>query len=197
MAAQTLPGFRVIAFLVLFDVGSYWTHRWFHGSWLWEVSCRSHHSSQQLDWLSTVRHHPVNDVAMRMGQRAAGRFLGFSPQVVAWSFPVLMFHSLLIHANVPWRFGPLGWVIVSPAYHHWHHTTQQEGRDKNFAELFPILDILFGTYYSPFGRQAEQYGIDDPSFPQRVVGQLLYPFRRSRGATAVEPERTNPSDGSS
>jgi sterol desaturase/sphingolipid hydroxylase (fatty acid hydroxylase superfamily) len=168
---------QALEFLVLFDAGSYWVHRWFHGAWLWKFHA-VHHSSRQLDWLSTLRHHPVNDVAFRLGQALPALLLGFSPEVIAWCLPVLTFHSLLIHANVSWTFGPLGLVLVSPAFHHWHHTRLAEGRDKNFAELCPLWDILFGTYYLPAGRQPEQYGVDDRDFPVHFTGQLLYPFRR-------------------
>jgi sterol desaturase/sphingolipid hydroxylase (fatty acid hydroxylase superfamily) len=182
---------QVIEFLILFDVSNYWMHRWFHGSRLWKFHA-VHHSSGQLDWLSTVRHHPVNDVAMRIAQALPAALLGFSPQVIAWSLPVLTFHSLLIHANVNWGFGPLRRVIVSPAFHHWHHTSQPEGRDKNFAEQFPIWDMLFGTYYQPAGRQPEEYGIHDRSFPKHFLGQLVYPFRRVPESTEPVQEKTSP-----
>ena len=181
------PGWlQVIEFLILFDVSNYWVHRWFHTDRLWKFHA-VHHSSRQLDWLSTVRHHPINDVALRLGQALPAVLLGYSPQVIAWCLPVLTFHSLLIHANVNWSFGPLGVVIVSPTFHHWHHTSQEEGRDKNFAELCPILDILFGTYYRPIGRQPEQFGIHDRSFPEHFLGQLFYPFRIAQERMESEP----------
>jgi sterol desaturase/sphingolipid hydroxylase (fatty acid hydroxylase superfamily) len=37
-------------------------------------------------------------------------------------------------------------VIASPRFHRWHHTGEAEARDKNFAGLLPLCDILFGTY---------------------------------------------------
>jgi sterol desaturase/sphingolipid hydroxylase (fatty acid hydroxylase superfamily) len=180
---------QVIEFLLVFDLGSYWVHRWFHTDRLWKFHA-VHHSSPQLDWLSTVRHHPINDVAFRLGQALPALLLGFSPYVIAWCLPFLTFHSLLIHANVRWRFGPLAKIVVSPAFHHWHHTSQEEGRDKNFAELFPVLDILFGTYHLPTDRQPERYGIHDKSFPAHFLGQLVYPFRTARHEAEVHGGNT-------
>lgn len=169
---------QVLLFLVLFDLASYWIHRWFHSATLWRYHA-IHHSSPQLDWLSTLRHHPVNDVAMRIGQSLPGLLLGFSPQVLAWVLPLLTLHSLLIHANVKWTFGPLGYLIVSPAYHHWHHTRQPEGRDKNFAEICPVWDWVFGSYHSAGAQLPEDFGIEDATFPQRHFwAQWWYPFRR-------------------
>ncbi len=127
---------------------------------------------------------------MRVAQALPAVLLGFSPQVIAWSLPVLTFHSLLIHANVNWSFGPFCRVIVSSAFHHWHHTSQREGRDKNFAELFPIWDMLFGTYFQPLGLQPEEFGIHDPSFPKHFLGQLVHPFRRSAELTETTTGKT-------
>jgi sterol desaturase/sphingolipid hydroxylase (fatty acid hydroxylase superfamily) len=169
---------QILGFLILFDLSCYWIHRTFHRDQFWKFHA-VHHSSTQLDWLSTVRHHPVNDVVLRIGQSLPAFALGFSPEVILWCLPVLAFHSLLIHANVSWTFGPLGYVLVSPAYHHWHHTSQAEGCDKNFAEICPIWDVLFGTYYWPRGRRPDVFGTHDRNFPDHFVGQLAYPFRRS------------------
>ncbi len=33
-----------------------------------------------------------------------------------------MVWGFFIHANLRWRFGPLEWLISTPAFHHWHHT---------------------------------------------------------------------------
>lgn len=167
---------QALGFLVLFDLSAYWMHRFFHGRHLWKFHA-VHHSSTRLDWLSTVRHHPVNDIAQRIAQSAPALLLGFAPATVAWCLPFLTFHSLLIHSNIDWGFGPLSRFIVSPAFHRWHHAAEAEGRDKNFAELCPLWDRVFGTFYWPVGRKPTRLGIDDDSFPTHLVGQIRYPFR--------------------
>jgi len=172
------PGWlQALEFVVLFDLICYWVHRTFHNSRLWKFHA-VHHSSLQLDWLSTVRHHPVNEVAMRIGQSLPMLLLGFSPTALAWCFPLFTVHSLLIHSNLKWTFGPFRHILVSPAFHHWHHTSQPEGIDKNFAEICPLWDRLFGTYYFP-DKLPEHYGVHDPEFPDRYFAQLAYPFRRA------------------
>ena len=60
----------------------------------------------------------------------------------------------------------------------WHHTTEEEGLDKNFAGLFPFIDLLFGTFYMPPGRQPHRFGITNDDVPAGLVAQLVYPFRR-------------------
>jgi sterol desaturase/sphingolipid hydroxylase (fatty acid hydroxylase superfamily) len=69
-------------------------------------------------------------------------------------------------------------VIASPVFHRWHHTSEEEGLDKNFAGLFPFIDLAFGTFYMPEGRQPERFGIVRDDVPDGLVAQLAYPFRR-------------------
>ena len=78
-----------------------------------------------------------------------------------------------------WTFGPLRYALASPGFHRWHHTSQEEGLDKNFAGLFPFIDLLFGTFYMPVGRRPERFGVLNEEVPEGLLGQLAYPFRRA------------------
>ena len=88
------------------------------------------------------------------------------------------------HAIVSWGFGPLGWLIGSPKFHRWHHTSEEEGLDKNLAGLFPFYDKLFGTYYMPKGRLPERFGLKNDAVPEGFLSQLAYPFRESARVAA-------------
>jgi sterol desaturase/sphingolipid hydroxylase (fatty acid hydroxylase superfamily) len=68
-------------------------------------------------------------------------------------------------------------VIAGPVFHRWHHTALDRGGSKNFAGTFPVLDLMFGTFYMPEHELPGEYGIGDPSFPRSFGGQLLYPFK--------------------
>ena len=160
--------------IVLIDFIGYWLHRAFHGNRLW-VFHAVHHSSVELDWLSAARVHPVNDIVNRMLQAVIVVALGYSPMLFAGALPFLTAYAIFQHANVSWDFGLLRWVFASPTFHRWHHTSAEEGRDKNFAGLLPLWDILFGTYYMP-GKQPLQFGVTDP-IPDDLIGQLVWPFR--------------------
>jgi sterol desaturase/sphingolipid hydroxylase (fatty acid hydroxylase superfamily) len=167
---------QAVEVLLLGDLIGYGMHRLFHRRRLWRFHA-VHHSSQEVDWLSSVRLHPVNDVVMRLAQVVPFVLLGFAPTVLAGYAPFLTFHALLLHANVRWTFGPLRHLVSSPAFHRWHHTTQAEGLDKNFAGLFPFIDVAFGTFYMPDGRQPERFGILGDDVPPGLWRQLLHPFR--------------------
>ena len=170
---------QAVLIIVLGDFIGYWTHRWFHGRRLWAFHA-VHHSSKQLDWLSSVRLHPVNDIVSRIFQAVPFVLLGFSPSVVASYLPFLTFYAIFIHANVSWTFGPLRYVIATPLFHRWHHTKEDEALDKNFAGLLPLWDILFGTFYMPAGKVPTEFGVHDDSVPESFFGQMMHPFRARR-----------------
>lgn len=94
--------------------------------------------------------------------------------------------SALVHANLDWDFGWFRYVLVSPVYHRWHHTSAERGGSSNFAGTFPLYDLAFGTFHMPAGQRPDAYEVDDPHFPKGFFGQLLHPFRR-RAASAPEP----------
>lgn len=97
----------------------------------------------------------------------------------AWGF--------FIHANLRWRFGPLEWLISTPAFHHWHHTNDDPAHfNKNYSAMLPWVDYVFGTLYLP-KTTPPCYGIDAP-LPEGIVCQMAHPFRKSDEADGV-PER--------
>jgi sterol desaturase/sphingolipid hydroxylase (fatty acid hydroxylase superfamily) len=166
---------QIALVLVVGDLIGYWLHRLQHGRWLWRFHA-IHHSSQDLDWLSTTRGHPVDEVVTRGVQTTAVLAVGVDPTVAAAYVPVLLLLAIVVHANVLWTFGPLRYVIASPAFHRWHHAKDAEGIDKNFAGLLPVWDLVFGTYYLP-PRLPEATGVRE-DVPDGVLRQLTWPFRR-------------------
>lgn len=163
--------------LVIGDFIGYWMHRWFHGRRMWRFHA-VHHSSVDLDWLSAVRLHPVNDALMRIAGAVPLLALGFAPAALAGITPVLTLMAILVHANLDWDWGPLRAIVVSPRFHRWHHTDEANARDKNFGGLLPLWDVVFGTYYMPRQTLPQQFGTASP-VPTDLLGQLVFPFRRS------------------
>lgn len=184
--AQLLDGFgplsrlplwaQAVAMLVIADFIGYWMHRLFHRGRLWSFHA-VHHSSVDLDWLSSVRVHPVNDALMKIAAALPLVALGFKPDALAVITPILTIMAILVHANVDWDFGPLRRLIVSPRFHRWHHTDESEAIDKNFAGLLPVWDMMFGTYYMPAGKVPSRFGTTTP-VPSGLIGQLAFPLRR-------------------
>ena len=167
---------QAIFFVVVSDFLTYWIHRGFHGATMWKYHA-IHHSSEDLDWISAARFHPVNiflgTVLVDVGLLLAG----ISPNVMLWVGPFTTATSAMVHANLNWTFGPFKYVLASPVFHRWHHTAAERGGSSNFAGTFPIWDLMFGTFYMPENKLPDAYGIADQSFPEGFGGQMMYPFR--------------------
>jgi sterol desaturase/sphingolipid hydroxylase (fatty acid hydroxylase superfamily) len=155
--------------LLLGEIGGYWAHRLSHEApILWRFHSL-HHAPRHVDWLVSSRAHPVDQVftklcalaplyAFGLTQPSGGGFgLGAAVAVfgLVWGF--------FIHANVRWRLGPVEQLISSPAFHHWHHTSDAR-RDGNYAALFPWVDRLFGTLHLP-RTWPEDYGLYEAAEP--------------------------------
>ena len=171
---------QVVLFLLVFDFSLYWNHRLFHSGRWWKYHS-VHHAPEIVDWLSAIRVHPVNEILGNILSLLPVLALGFNPELVAPFGVVAGFYALVVHADLDWDFGPFRHVIASPAFHRWHHSKNVEAWDKNFGALFPVWDVIFGTFYLPRGLRAENFGIHDP-MPVSLWGQLAQPFRRTRPA---------------
>ena len=171
---------QFLAVLLLTDVMQYLIHRAFHGRTLWRWHA-IHHMPTQLDWLSSARFHPVNILASTLMTGAIIAALGFTPAVFAALAVFNVLYSAMVHANLDWTFGPLRYVLASPVFHRWHHTSPQWGGNKNFAPTFAFLDVLGGTFYMPAGGRPEAhgFGVSDPIPKNRFLAQLRWPFASS------------------
>jgi sterol desaturase/sphingolipid hydroxylase (fatty acid hydroxylase superfamily) len=169
---------QVPALLLVADFTQYWVHRGLHASrWLWPFHA-IHHSIEQMDWLAGSRLHLV-DVIVTRGLTYVPIFvLGFSERALMVYVFIVAVQATFIHANVKWALKPLQRIVVTPAFHHWHHSAEPQSIDKNFAVHTPAWDLLFGTYYLP-GRWPEAYGLaHQRDVPARWTSQFVYPLRK-------------------
>ena len=121
--------------------------------------------------------------------------IGFSPaEVVAYTW-VSFVVELLAHANLalPPRFSAmLGRLIVTPEFHHIHHSRDNAETNANFGQAFSIWDTLFGTarVRSPDDRRELEFGLDEfrePKFslPHYLLAQPL--LVRAGGSAFTTP----------
>ncbi len=157
------------------DFFGYWGHRLSHriGA-VWRFHS-VHHSAQKVTWMTTERIHPLDGLWIKLFYGIPPILLGFDMSGFFLGATFLTFYAVLTHANVPWGFGPLKYVVVTPLSHRWHHTSQTEGLDKNFAVGVVWLHMLFGTFYLPKNRQPEDFGVRGERVPENFFGQLAWP----------------------
>ena len=98
---------------------------------------------------SQTRHHLLHHVLVNILYLPVIVIFGaLSPHAVA-AFIMFSLWGFVIHMNVRVGLGPLTPVITGPQWHRIHHSARAEQADKNFANFFPFIDMLFGTYYRP------------------------------------------------
>jgi sterol desaturase/sphingolipid hydroxylase (fatty acid hydroxylase superfamily) len=106
-----------------------------------------HHSQEEMSILTSFRAHPLVHASFQL---AALPLIMLSTSG-AVPFPVLVGYVLLStlpHANVPWSFGPLRYVVVSPAYHRLHHDRSDQ-RGVNLGTVLVCWDVLAGLAVCP------------------------------------------------
>lgn len=152
----------VISFLVLDFFGGWLVHLVQHKTYfLWRFHI-IHHSDNNVDVTTGLRHHPIESVLrgifFLMGVVVAG----------APMYAVMIFQTLLVlstqftHANISlpnWLDTPLSYILVSPNMHKVHHHWQQPYTDSNYGAVLSIWDRLFGTYQHLEPSQIK-YGLD-------------------------------------
>lgn len=175
---------QVAVLLVVLDFFFYVIHRLKHQwTWWWRLH-ETHHSSEELDWLSTARFHPLEKVLDRLIYLLPLLVLGVGDDALLVWAGVDAFWGMLLHSNLPVRMGPLIYVFNGPEMHGWHHAPDADAQRHNFGNNFSIFDWIFGTARLAPG-MPPRFGLGDPAYPEgNLWRQFLYAFRpRSSGAT--------------
>jgi sterol desaturase/sphingolipid hydroxylase (fatty acid hydroxylase superfamily) len=151
-----------------------------------------HHSQEELSVLTSFRAHPL--------MHTTGFLLATVPVVILLParpiapalITVYVCVGTLQHANLGWTFGPVGRVIVSPAYHRLHHA--KDVQRANLGVVFTIWDILAGRAAFPVrGGVVGRTGLDDRPVPVEqdssadpvlllLAEQLIEPFQVHRAS---------------
>lgn len=163
---------QAIEVILLSDFLIYWGHRLQHKvDFLWRFH-KVHHSVEHLDWLAAHREHPLDSVYTIGLINLPAFMLGFPLEAIAGVIAFRGIWAIYIHSNVRLPIGPLKKLIGAPELHHWHHDIE---RDRgNYANLSPLMDIIFGTYVCP-DKEPEAFGLKD-KLPQNYFLQLLIPL---------------------
>ncbi|MGC1298099.1 MAG: sterol desaturase family protein [Alloacidobacterium sp.] len=161
---------RVLLYFVLADFGHYWIHRLTHTRYFWRVH-KWHHAPTYMYWLGGVRTTVPDFFLVNIPYILAYAVLDISPW---WMASAMAVWSILqndwMHMNVTWRSRWLEWILVTPRYHHIHHSDNPEHYGRNLASLLTIWDRLFGTYLDPEKVDAKlSFGIGEKENPVRLV----------------------------
>jgi sterol desaturase/sphingolipid hydroxylase (fatty acid hydroxylase superfamily) len=182
-----LPGWlEVMLGVVVMDAFNWVTHvANHHIRAFWRVHA-VHHSQEELSILTTFRAHPLVHVTALITTIPAV-VLASNTSVSTVTISVYICLASLPHANVRWAFGPLGRVVVSPAYHRLHHALDGPN-DVNFGIVFTVWDVLIGRAIFPrptdpvvgTGLRGRPVPVEQDSsrgWASTLLEQLTEPFR--------------------
>lgn len=175
---QALPAPLAIG-LALFaaDGVRYAAHRALHTNLGWPVHA-IHHSDSHVNGFTSWRIHPLEGLTTAVMALLFTGWMGVPPGYQLVVIAILLAHNIYIHLEVDIDHGPLRHVIASPRYHRWHHRDAPEAYNTNLANMFPVYDLVFGTWCeprviaAPIGAKSD--GVPDVDF----VRLWLLPFTR-------------------
>ena len=175
---------QVLVLLLVLDFFFYVMHRLkHHWPWWWRLH-ETHHSSMDLDFLSTVRFHPLEKALDRTIYLLPLLVLGVSDHALLVWAAADAFFGMLIHSNLNIRLGPLIYIVNGPELHRWHHIRDPGRRECNYGNNFSVFDWIFGTAYLT-RENPQDFGLDDPAYPEgNIIRQFCYAFRPARRAEA-------------
>jgi sterol desaturase/sphingolipid hydroxylase (fatty acid hydroxylase superfamily) len=185
---SVLPAWAVL-FIAVFvgDFVGYWRHRLEHHAFLWPTHA-IHHSDTAMTWTTLFRFHPLNRLTTALIDTSSLALLGLPPWALAANLLVRHYYGMFIHMDLPWTYGPVGRVFVSPAMHRWHHIRDSDGAGVNFATVFSVFDQAFRTYHVP-GPCTVPLGVRD-DIGQGSLAQLVWPFKAMWTWAARRVQRT-------
>ncbi|WP_175948462.1 sterol desaturase family protein [Burkholderia pyrrocinia] len=169
---------QLLMCMLVADLMEYVTHRAYHEvPFLWRFHA-VHHSVRTMDWLAGSRQHILELIVTRVAVLGPLFVFGFEKSVVDAYIIIVGFQAVFNHANVHLPWGPLRYIFVTPDFHHWHHSSEDEAIDRNYATHFAFIDHLFGTAVKSTKTLPEKYGVVGDYVPDGFVRQQCFPFRR-------------------
>jgi sterol desaturase/sphingolipid hydroxylase (fatty acid hydroxylase superfamily) len=213
LSAVQAAGVMTLVLFLAYELG-YWIDHWLSHNIpvLWEFH-KVHHTAEVLSPLTNFRVHPVdtivfnNILALVMGPAGglASYLMGQSVQpitvadsnIIVLAFFFLIGHLQHTHFWIAFT-GVWGRLILSPAHHQIHHSTDPAHFNRNLGSFLAIFDWMFGTLYLPSRkRQKLDFGVEPktrdthtmaegfvaPVF--RALSQITRRERASNEATAL------------
>lgn len=161
--------------IVAKDFADYWCHRALHTPLGWPIHA-VHHSDSHVNGFTAFRVHLLEVVTMKIFYIVLLTWIGIPTQLIVAAYVVASLHTAYVHLEIDIDHGPLNWLIASPRFHRWHHADAPEAYGKNLANMIPLFDLMFGTYYRHDACAAPMGALRDGIPDTDPVKLVLLPF---------------------
>jgi sterol desaturase/sphingolipid hydroxylase (fatty acid hydroxylase superfamily) len=165
-----------VAYVVTVDFFEYLFHRAQHAvPALWAMHSL-HHSDPAMNVSTTSRHFWLEQAIKSVTIYLAVSLIFAASPLIILIYGVVSYYNFFPHMNLRVGFGRFV-LLNSPQNHRIHHSSQPVHRDKNFAGLFPVFDVLGGTQYMPAADEYPATGLDDGDCPASLTEAIAWPAR--------------------
>jgi len=182
-------GAGIAATVVGLDLVSYAWHRATHEfGFLWRFH-RVHHADADYHVSTALRFHPGELLLALPVRLSAIILLGAPPEAVVTFEVIFGIANVLEHGNfdLPGRLeGVLSSVLVTPALHRRHHSTERRERDSNFGTILSIWDRLARTLRPTASVQIFPTGLPGQAGEEArsIAAMLLAPLQSDASRSA-------------
>lgn len=179
-----LLGFALV-YAFVWDLAQYAMHRAQHAvPALWQTH-RFHHDETALSAVAQARVHPTSYIVAFTFHLPVIALFGVRSPHFYIVFLMFRVWGFVNHANLRLNLGRLTPLVSAPQWHRIHHSALPEHRDRNFATYFPVIDLIFGTYYAPKPGEFPPTGLGGrqvPSLRAATIEPFLAWYRMARNA---------------
>lgn len=162
------------------DLAGYAGHRLRHRVGLLWSFHRTHHTDSEVDVTTTLRHHPLDVVALVATSAIALLALGCSAAHLAGFGLLGAVVGMWDHVRfrLPLRLErALGLLIQTPGLHRMHHSPDRQQTDSNFGLVLTLWDRLFGTFRPVVDHGPVGLDTIDLAARQSLRAMLIEPWR--------------------
>ncbi|HWF93789.1 MAG TPA: sterol desaturase family protein [Xanthobacteraceae bacterium] len=165
-----------LVYVVTVDFLEYLFHRAQHAvPALWAMHSL-HHSDPAMNVSTTSRHFWLEQAIKSVTIYLAVSLIFAASPLILLIYGVVSYYNFFPHMNLRVGFGRFV-LLNSPQNHRIHHSSQPVHRDKNFAGLFPVFDLMGGTQYMPAADEYPATGLDDGDQPVSLTEAIAWPAR--------------------
>ena len=178
---------KVVSAVILLDfIGAWLIHMLEHKikfMWIFHII---HHTDQNVDVTTGLRHHPIEAIFRLTFTILAVIVSGASVGMVMLYQTISAFSAHFSHANfkTPEKLDKLlSWIFVTPRFHRIHHHYVLPHTDHNFGNIFSIWDHIFRTNTHVGDLENLKFGLDthmEKTEVNSLKNLLLIPFQKYR-----------------
>lgn len=169
----------ILLYLFLYDLIFYWYHRAEHTvDFLWHIHVL-HHSDTSLNVSSSYRTYWLEyPLQLLFITTPLILLFGTNPTVLIPIILTTTVWEFFTHTNIRLHLARLTPIFCGPQVHRVHHSILPEHQDKNFAQFFPFIDVIFGTYYEPSQNEYPPTGTSSLTTTPNLTTILTHPFKK-------------------